>query len=485
MYAGDFGWLQSGDGTNWRVDTVLQQSMKTFAFEPQGEHPLGIIGRGYYGFVIADSLTGSLVRSISSDAASLRWLDGWPFLSSPGRFVEWMDDDPRLTGITADTGVFGVGDYVTVRLSATELADPTIPVQFLLTTDQKLGNVDDVVLASTPWNKGALLSSGERRYQVPLPPSVTPGKFRVAARLIIPVGTKDIGLQNNQIVTGTNSIEIPGYELRLTTNGLGIIKAIDPRVLYPQGARLQLQAVPESGFTFRSWTGSMVSSESAISILMESDKQLAVTFTPGHRVVVKTVGNGTIRGAQNLSMLLPNESVHLTQTPVSGWTFDRWIVDGLAQPGGSLSLQPLADTVIEGVFTPDFTALRNQAFINAPPGTDRGWNADSDGDGLTNWQEVLLSTNPLVAQSLAQRVERRSDALRFVFSRPQGPTATPWIMPEFSESLSTWAASDSLRMTERILGVENGTETIEVTLPIQSGSHGFFHLRMEGAPASP
>ena len=84
---------------------------------------------------------------------------------------------------------------------------------------------------------------------------------------------------------------------------------------------------------------------------------------------------------------------------------------------------------------------------------------------------------------LDQQIERRTDGLRFVFTRPQGSSIQPWVQPQFSDKLDTWEAPDSIRMTERILSVKDGVETIEVTLPILPASKGFMRLKMEEPPA--
>jgi hypothetical protein len=329
------------------------------------------------------------------------------------------------------------------------------------------------------------LQNGERRFSVPLPPSTKPGNFRVAARLQLPEGTSDTGLQNNQIVTDDLLIQIPGYELRLTTSGEGNVNADDQRIIYPQGARLQLEAVPENGFTFRNWSGSLISAEATISVLMDENKQLLVAFTPGHSVSTKAIGHGTIHGAPGRSVLLPGESVHLSQRAASGWKFGGWLINGILQDALALSLQPTADALIEGVFVPDWEVWRQRAFQGVPAEIDRSWSGDPDGDGLSNWQELLLSSNPMVSASLEGSVQKMSDQLRLVFSRPQGPAENPWVRPEFSENLAGWQSADAVRLTERVLSVRDGVETVEVSLPLRAGTSGFFRLRMAAAPESP
>jgi len=217
---------------------------------------------------------------------------------------------------------------------------------------------------------------------------------------------------------------------------------------------------------------------------MDDDKQLLVTFAPGHSVVTKAIGHGTINGASGKSVLLPGESIHLSQSPASGWKFGGWLINGVHQAGLTVSLQPTTDVLIEGVFVPDWAIWRERAFQGAPAGTDRSWTGDPDGDGLSNWQELLLSSNPTISERLERLVEKKSDRMRLVISRPQGPPASPWVRPEFSENLAEWAGTDALRLTERVLSSRDGMETVEISMPFD-GTSGFFRLRMAAPPQAP
>lgn len=484
MYIGASGWLRSADGTNWQLDQPLNQSINTNNFEPKGGHSQGIIGAGSNGqIVIVNESTGGLVRWINTGSAAVAWLEGVPFLSSLGFFSEWTEVDPRFTEISATSGTFGVGDNLEIQLAVAELEDSSTRLHLFLTTDLMVGNDDDVMLAMPTWNDGQSLPGGMRRFTVALPPSLHPGRFKVGAKMLPTGGGNDASVENNQTITEQHMVDVPGYELRLSTVGQGVVNTGDPRVIYPKGARLQLQAVPQNGFTFRAWSGSFVSQESSISVLMNEDKQLSVSFDQGNRVIIRKSGHGTIAGAPTDGVLLPGESVNLSQVPGPGWKGGGWVVDGIPRQGATLSLEPESDVLIEGLFIPDFTAWRTKAFSGAAPGIDRSWDADPDGDGLNNWQEVLLSSNPVVAGGINQMLEKSTDQLRLIFTRPQGRHDAPWIMPESSEDLLEWKMADSLRMTERILSQQDGMETVEVTLPIRNGTRRFLHLRMAPRPS--
>ncbi len=475
MFGSRSGWIKSSDGVNWQTDPLLSASMN-----PMGAYAGGIIGERGGSIAIFNPATGKIVSTFLSGAQELRWLDEIPFYSSAGRFTEWVQEDPRIVKISAKSGTFGVGDYIEISITAAEFAvNPTL--QLSLSTDRMLTNNDDIILGSYPWQSGiSQAMSDTRTFRVALPPSITPGQFRVAAKFSS--SGRDISLHNNQMVSDISPIEIPGYNLRLATAGSGTVETSDPRVVYPQGARVQLQAIPESGFTFQAWDGSFVSSQASISILMNQNQNLAVTFIPGIRVIIRTIGQGSVRGGQSMSVLQSGEVVQLLQTPASGWVADGWSVNGVRRHGSSLQYQPTGDSLIESHFIPDFSSRRDTAFLAAPSGTDRSWSADPDSDGLTNWQEVLLSLNPLIYSPLDNQIEHKPDHLRLVFTRPQASTGNSWITSEFSEDFKEWKPADSIHLTERILNVKEGMETVEIILPCRPFESGFFRLKMPTEP---
>lgn len=384
--------------------------------------------------------------------------------------------DPRIVSISSTTAEPGVGETIEVRVSAAELPASSTALRFFLTVDPMLGNADDCTLAEAAWDSGAEEAAGVRRFVLTLPPSVSAGRFRVAAQLMLPGGTQDIAIENNQRVTHESPVTIPGYELRLTTTGNGSVNASDARVLYPKGAEVRLQAVPREGSSFNRWEGSMVSVESSISVLMDSDKQLDVLFTTGHQVVIKAVGKGTVKGLGTRTVVTGDQPVSLTQTAGSGWLFDGWRVNGVRHSGATLSFVPQADSLVEGVFVPDFSARHASAFAGAPSGANTSWSGDADGDGISNWHEVLLSSNPLERSEIGSGLEKHADHLRLVYTRPAGPAGQPWVAAEFSEKLTGWSQADSNQWSERILQTVDGIETVEVVLPFRAGTTGFFRL---------
>lgn len=187
-------------------------------------------------------------------------------------------------------------------------------------------------------------------------------------------------------------------------------------------------------------------------------------------------------GAPGSNVLLSGEPLNLSQAPGDGWLFDCWMVNGAPVRTTTLSSQPSGDTAVEAVFIPDFAGKRAAAFSGKPESLSHSWNDDPDGDGLNTWQEILLGADPTVRQNLEGDIKKTASGLRVVFSRPQGSVNEPWITPQFSDGLSGWDRPDGRKMTERVLSVRDGIETVEITLPFASGTNGFFRLKMRESP---
>lgn len=478
LYAGGIGWMKSTDGNTWTDDAPLNA---TTYFPVRGGHPEGIFASIGTSFGILDATTGMLLRQVNTGVAGTAWLDGNPFIVSQGRFDEWTETDPRLTSISAAAKDYGVGDFVEISLTGEEIPDSTVSLEFFLTADESLGNEGDVRIGVSNWSGGQALADNARRFSFPLPPEIAAGRFRVGA--VMGFESADATIQNNRTTSGNTPVQVPGYELQLTTSGEGNVMSNDTRPVYPLGARLQLEAVPGNGYSLSGWNGSVVSTQAAISLEMDSDKSLSITFVQGYRLNVRTVGKGNISGAPGVRTLPPGSHLALNQTAGDGWAFDCWMVNGIEIRSPSLSHQPSADTLIEGVFVPDFEARRTAAFSGKPTQTSRRWNDDPDGDGLSTWQELLLNTNPTLRQTLEERIEMNNRRMRLVFTRPQGSVSSPWVKAEFSDKLSGWESADGLRLSERVLSQQDGMETVEILLPFSAGKSGFFRLKMREAPA--
>ncbi len=148
----------------------------------------------------------------------------------------------------------------------------------------------------------------------------------------------------------------PGrYWLEVVTVGGGIALASPPPENLPvyvsgTGTPVDVTATPASGWSFLHWTGTVASTEPAISLGMGRDNYLEAVFGTRLRTVVS--GAGTIEVSPNRD-LHPGESrVRLLAVPQEGHAFARWghAVSGTNNPM-ELTLRE-AEPTVAALFVP-------------------------------------------------------------------------------------------------------------------------------------
>ncbi len=117
-----------------------------------------------------------------------------------------------------------------------------------------------------------------------------------------------------------------------------------------------------------------------------------------------------------------------------------------------------------------------------------GFRQDSDGDGMTTFQEYALGTNPrLPDRSIPLSIIRENDALVARFQHRSADDVR--VTPEMSTDLLRWQAIDADQLTNQPLPTAPG-EMIESRFQLSSGSVNaldarFFRLRIESPDTLP
>jgi hypothetical protein len=138
--------------------------------------------------------------------------------------------------------------------------------------------------------------------------------------------------------------------------------------IFAEGASVNLEAVPASGYSFANWSGSLSSSENPIIIVMDSDKEVMANFTQITYTLTVDVGpGGGIEVNGTAPSLYPatytfaeGASVNLEAVPASGYSFANW--------SGSLSSSENPTTII---MDSDKEIAAN--FIEVAPSTFPWW----------------------------------------------------------------------------------------------------------------
>jgi uncharacterized repeat protein (TIGR02543 family) len=142
----------------------------------------------------------------------------------------------------------------------------------------------------------------------------------------------NVTMSANRSVTATFLIN--GYPLNLSVIGAGVVGKSPNQPTYNDGTVVQLTATPDAGHSFVGWSGDATGSTSPISVTMNAVKNITATFTT--RLVVTTVGNGTVAKSPDQISYAPGANVTLTANPAANNHLVSWSGDasGSANPLG-------------------------------------------------------------------------------------------------------------------------------------------------------
>lgn len=157
---------------------------------------------------------------------------------------------------------------------------------------------------------------------------------------------------------------------------------------YDIGATVALEALPNEGYSFVSWTeaDTIVSTEAAFDLVALTDRNLVANFSLNNYQITATANpteGGTVTGAGNYDH---GAECTLTATPAEGYTFLNWTKDGEVVSTDAF----YSFTVTEaGDYVGNFGYVMDQTFA-----LEQGWNwwssyIDLEGTGLTQLEESL------------------------------------------------------------------------------------------------
>lgn len=117
------------------------------------------------------------------------------------------------------------------------------------------------------------------------------------------------------------------YTLTTKVEGSGTLEPAAGTRRYGAGAEVVLRAIPDVGWSFDRWEGDFTSTDSEITVVMDSDKRLTAYFvesTSAFTLTLAVVGNGRLNLPVGTRNYPSGSRVNLAATPDEGWEFDHW-----------------------------------------------------------------------------------------------------------------------------------------------------------------
>ena len=118
---------------------------------------------------------------------------------------------------------------------------------------------------------------------------------------------------------------IMSYFLGINISGGGSVERNPDSFSYVPGTSVELTAIPDAGWEFFQWSGSLTGNANPANIVMDYDKVITATFqTLNCTLTTNTVGNGVVNRVPDLPYYPRGDSVELTAVPDPGWVFSYW-----------------------------------------------------------------------------------------------------------------------------------------------------------------
>jgi hypothetical protein len=164
--------------------------------------------------------------------------------------------------------------------------------------------------------------------------------------------TCSIAMSGNKTVTANfNQIPIVNYTLSLSNSGNGSVKVNGTSYSLPwsgqseSGANVQIEAVPDNGWTFSNWTGDYTGSDNPATVNMSANKNITANFSQNcDRILTINVSpndSGTVTKNPDKASYCNNEQVSLTAQPTEGYNFSSW--SGVDSNSGSTASITMSD----------------------------------------------------------------------------------------------------------------------------------------------
>ena len=149
------------------------------------------------------------------------------------------------------------------------------------------------------------------------------------------------------------------YTLTINTSGQGSVSKSSSQASYTSGSIVQLTATPSPGWGFTGWSGDLAGSANPATITMNGNKAVTATFTQSQYTLTPTISptsDGTVTKSPNQSTYHYGDTVTLTESPSSGYTFSAWSGDGTGT-GTTRTVTVTGNMAVTATFTKASSAV--------------------------------------------------------------------------------------------------------------------------------
>ena len=168
----------------------------------------------------------------------------------------------------------------------------------------------------------------------------------------------------------TFSVEVT-VPLDVAVEGNGSVTVDPEKDFYSVGEEVTLTATADADYTFKEWTGDLVSTEATEVINVAEDMSITAVFTDTKLTVEHTgEGLGTTTPAEGVHTYVSGTEVSLTATPDANYAFDRWIIGSTEYTTAEKTITLNEDTVAQAKFVYADNSLVLESDDEVPQGGD-------------------------------------------------------------------------------------------------------------------
>jgi len=253
---------------------------------------------------------------------------------NPDKLTYHVGDSVNLTATPGDLNWFfagWTGDITSTNPTATITIDqtPEITATFIDQTQTQYS----LTVTANPSNGGTVELSSQAPYTngqvVFLTPHPATGYTFTgwAGDLTGSTNPGQITITRNMVVTANFAASSASLTLSANPPYAGSIAA-NPTGPYHIGDVVQLTAVPNTAFTFSSWSQDLSGSTNPVSITINTNKAVTANFVPREYALdIQIIGQGTVSKTPNQTTYHLGDSVQLAANPTVGWELAGWTGD--------------------------------------------------------------------------------------------------------------------------------------------------------------